>query len=142
VERRPVVLRELGLERLEQAKLLAQQVLQGLVKLLAGPFWAVRAEQQEVWQLEPERVRWQEQALSLGMRLCNGVWGGARMIKRPEERLQHQTQVEMRQATVASMGRVASRRARVRSSLAMKAKVRISGEAETMTLGVGAEMVG
>ena len=32
-----MVLRELGLERLVQAKLLAQLVLQGLVKLLAGP---------------------------------------------------------------------------------------------------------
>ena len=40
------------------------------------------------------------------------------------------------------MGRAASRRARVRSSLAMKAKVKISGEAETMTLGAGAEMAG
>src|SRR5947208_3345386 len=99
VERRPVVLRELGLERLVQVKLLVQQVLQGSAKLLAGLFWAVRAEQQEVRQLEPERVRWQEQALSLGMKLCNGVWVGARMVKKLEVRLQHQSQVEMRQAT-------------------------------------------
>jgi hypothetical protein len=48
----------------------------------------------------------------------------------------------MRQATVTSMGRAAPRRARVRNSLAMKAKVRISGEAETMTLGVGVELAG
>ena len=87
-------------------------------------------------------MRWQEQALSLGMRLCNEVWVGAQKVKRPEERLQHQSQVKMRQATVTSMGRVASRRARVRSSLAMKAKVRISGEAETVTLGAGAEVAG
>src|SRR5271170_748478 len=99
VERRLVVLQELGLERPVQAKLLVLQVLQGLVKLLAGPFWAVRAEQQEVRQLESERVRWQEQALSLGMRLCNGVWEGARMVKRPEAHLQHQSKVGIRQAT-------------------------------------------
>jgi hypothetical protein len=48
VERRLVVLQELGLERPVQAKLPVQQVPQGSAKLLVGPFWAVRAEQQEV----------------------------------------------------------------------------------------------
>ena len=56
-ERRLVVLQELGLERPAQAKLLVLQVLRGSAKLLAGPFWAVQAEQQGVWQLEPGRVR-------------------------------------------------------------------------------------
>ena len=89
MERRPVVLQELGLERPVQAKLPVQQVLQGSAKLLAAPFWVVRAEQLEVRPLEPGRVRWQEQAPSLGMRPCKGVWGGAPSTKRPETHLRH-----------------------------------------------------
>ena len=61
------------------------------------------------------------------------------MFKKPEARLQHRSKVEIRQATATNMARVASQRARVLSNLAMKAKVKISGEAETMTLGAGAE---
>lgn len=135
-----VVLQELEPELRALVKLPVQQAQQGLAKRLGELFSAVRAEQREALQLAPGRVRWQERAPSLDMKLCRGVWGGARKAKRPEAASRARSRVAMCRVTEMSMDKVAFRRAKGRSSLAMKAKVKICGEAGTVIPGLAAEM--
>jgi hypothetical protein len=143
-EKRLVVLqaalRELVLVRLVQEKLQVLRVLRASARRLEVLSWAERAEQLGVQQLELERAPWLEQVRWLATKLCKGAWRGELRAKKPEARFQDKSKVGMHPVTAMSMDREAFRRAKDRSSSAMKAKVKISGAAEIAILGLVVEM--